>query len=239
MPCVSNKPKILVIDDEPQIHNLLARALEAEGYTHVGAETGQAGLQALATMSPDALILDMGLPDIDGASVLGNARLFFTRPIIIISARADAASKIKALDLGADDYVEKPFDIGELLARLRAAARNKSVSMDAKPTVCAGNIEINLAQRIVRRGGVEVNLTAHEYDILARLINARGRVMTHGHLLRSAWGAQHADNIEYLRVVVQRLRRKLEANPASPRHLITETGVGYRFIIQDEGQGAA
>jgi two-component system, OmpR family, KDP operon response regulator KdpE len=227
-------PLILVIDDEPQVHRFLGPALEAVGYTHVGAESGRAGLEILATKPPEALILDLELPDVDGALVLANARLFFTRPIIIISERGDAPSKIRALDLGADDYVQKPFDVGELLARLRAVARYKTGAMDAKLTVVAGDIEINLARRLVKRWGAEVHLTVHEYDILAQLVNVAGRVMTHNHLLSAAWGPEHADNVQYLRVVMQRLRKKLEADPANPRYLLTETGVGYRFRLQDD-----
>jgi two-component system KDP operon response regulator KdpE len=231
---MANRPLVLVIDDDPQMHRFLGPALEAVGYAHVGAESGQTGLEILATKPPDALILDLELPDIDGAGVLAKARLFFTRPIIIISARGDPHLKVEALDLGADDYVQKPFDIGELLARLRAAARNKTGAADAKLTISAGDVEINLARRVVRRGGAEVHLTTHEYDILAQLVSVAGRVMTHGHLLRAAWGPEHADNVQYLRVVMQRLRKKLEADPSNPHYLLTETGVGYRFRLQDD-----
>jgi two-component system KDP operon response regulator KdpE len=231
---MSSKPHILVIEDEPQIHRFLAPALEAGGYVYAGAQTGRAGLEALATKPPDAAILDLGLPDMDGATVLTHARLFFSRPIIIISARVDPASKIQVLDLGADDYVQKPFDVGELMARLRAAIRDKTGVVDGKLTVRAGDVEINLAKNIVKKNGVEVHLTTHEYEILSTLIGAAGKIMTHGHILRSAWGPEHADNVQYLRVVVQRLRAKLEATPSRPRYILTETRIGYRFRLPEE-----
>jgi len=226
---VPDMPRILVVDDEPQIHRFLERALEAAGYTPLRADTGKAGLEALATRPPDAMLLDLGLPDMDGAAVLARARLFFSRPIIVISARGDVAARIKMLDLGADDYLQKPFDIAELLARLRAATRNRAEPSGAQPVIAFGDNEIDLTQGRVTRLGDEVHLTTHEYNLLSELVRAPGRVLTHSQLLLAVWGPNDTENVQYLRVFVQRLRKKLETDPARPRHILTETGVGYRF----------
>ena len=226
----ASRPRILVIDDEPQIHRFLTPALDAAGYEPVRADTGAAGLGEIARRPPDAVILDLGLPDMDGHDVLQAARAFFDGPLIILSARDREQEKIVALDNGADDYVEKPFGVGELLARLRVALRNRVVRDAGEPLVHAGHIEIDLVKRIVKRSGEAIRLSPREYDLLAALVGGRGRVITHRQLLTAVWGPANADDVQYLRVFVGHLRQKLEDDPASPRHLITEPGVGYRFV---------
>ncbi len=226
----AGKPRILVIDDEPQIHRFLGPALEAAGYAPERAETAEAGLAMLATRAPDALVLDLGLPDLDGKVVLERARKFFDGPIIVLSAREAEIEKIDALDLGADDYVQKPFGVGELLARLRAALRNKAVRAVAAPIVRVGDIEIDFARRWVTRAGEPVRLTPREYDVLVALAEGGGRVITHGRLLTEIWGRSHQDDVQYLRIIIQRLRQKLEADPAAPKVIVTEARVGYRFL---------
>ena len=223
------KARILVVDDEPQIHRFLAPALEAAGYAPVRALTGEEGLRELATRPPDALVLDLGLPDMDGKEVIARARPFYTGPLIVLSARDRGLEKIEALDLGADDYVQKPFDIGEFLARLRAALRNKVVRQGSAPVVRAGELEIDLERRRVMRAGEVVRLSPREYALLVQLVEGAGRVLTHPQLLSAVWGQGHAQDVQYLRVFIQHLRQKLERDPANPAHLITETGVGYRF----------
>jgi two-component system, OmpR family, KDP operon response regulator KdpE len=227
---MSTRPRVLVVDDEPQIHRFIGPALEAAGFAPVRAETGEEGLRELATHPPDALILDLGLPDMDGKTVLERARAFFEGPILILSARDTGAEKIEALDMGADDYVPKPFDVGEFLARLRAALRNKVQRQGASPVMRTGDIEVDLVHRRVCRSGEEVRLTPREYDLLAQLVAAPGRVLTHRQLLLKVLGPGESDNVQYLRVLVQHLRQKLEPEPAAPRHITTVSGVGYRFL---------
>jgi two-component system KDP operon response regulator KdpE len=226
----ASKPRILVIDDEPQIHRFLGPALEAAGYAPLRAETAEAGLAILATRPPDALVLDLGLPDLDGKVVLERARRFFDGPIVVLSARDEEMEKIDALDLGADDYVEKPFGVGELLARLRVSLRNKAARLTLSPLIHAGDVEIDFARRLVTRAGEAVRLTPREYDVLVALAEAGGRVITHAQLLGAVWGRSHVDDVQYLRIIVQRLRQKLEADPAQPRLIVTEARVGYRFM---------
>lgn len=226
----AGKPRILVIDDETQIHRFLGPALEAAGYTHLRADTGEDGLAQLATRSPDAVVLDLGLPDLDGMVVLERARRFYDGPILVLSARDQEMQKIDALDLGADDYVEKPFGVGELLARLRASLRNRIAQTIASPVIRAGEVEIDFARRWVTRNSEQVRLTPREYEVLVALAEGRGRVVTHGHLLSTIWGRAHVDDVQYLRIIVQRLRYKLEADPAEPKLIVTEARVGYRFM---------
>ncbi|MBA3811670.1 MAG: winged helix-turn-helix domain-containing protein [Caulobacteraceae bacterium] len=226
----AQKPRILVIDDEPQIHRFLTPALEAAGYEPLRADTAAEGLAMIAKRPPDAVILDLGLPDMDGKQALARARVFYEGPIVILSARDMEIEKIDALDLGADDYVEKPFGVGELLARLRVAARNRLSSVGAAPIVEAGALRIDLIQRLVTRDGESVKLSPREYELLARLVEGRGRVLTHQQLLTAVWGPAHASDVQYLRVFVGHLRQKLEPDPSAPRHIVTESGVGYRFI---------
>lgn len=230
----ASSPRILVIDDEPQIHRFLTPALSAAGYDPVRADTGAAGLGEIARRPPDAVILDLGLPDMDGQDVLVQARAFYSGPILILSARDREMEKIDALDHGADDYVEKPFSIGELLARVRAALRNRLAQAHIAPVVTAGDLEIDLVKRVVMRGGEAVRLSRREYDLLAALVEGGGRVVSHRQLLTAVWGPANAEDVQYLRVFIGRLRQKLETDPASPKHLVTEPGVGYRFVGRND-----
>jgi two-component system KDP operon response regulator KdpE len=227
----AHRPRILVVDDEPQIHRFLAPALEAAGYEPVRAETAAEALAAIAQRPPEAVILDLGLPDLDGKQALIRARAFYEGPILILSARDMEMEKIDALDLGADDYVEKPFHVGELLARLRVALRHKLNRAGSAPVIHAGEIEIDLVRRLVSRAGEPVRLSPREYDLLARLAEADGKVLTHRQLLTAVWGPANADDVQYLRVFMGHLRHKLEADPAAPKRLITEPGVGYRLVV--------
>ena len=226
----AHKPRILVIDDEPQIHRFLGPALEAAGYEPLRAETASDGLAIIASRPPDAVILDLGLPDMDGKQALIRARAFYDGPILILSARDMEMEKIEALDLGADDYVEKPFHIGELLARLRVAMRHKLGRAGTPPIVKAGDLSIDLVKRLVIRAGEPVHLSPREYDLLAQLAEGDGRVVTHRQLLTAVWGPANAHDVQYLRVFIGHLRQKLEADPTTPRHIVTEAGVGYRFL---------
>jgi two-component system KDP operon response regulator KdpE len=219
-----------VIDDEPQIHRFLGPALEASGYEHVRADTAAEGLREMARKAPDAVVLDLGLPDLDGKAALTKARAFYKGPIIILSARDRETEKIDALDLGADDYVEKPFGIGEFLARLRAALRHR-LQADGGPTVVTvGDLTVDLVKRLVTRAGVAIRLSPREYDLLAQLVGGGGKVVTHRQLLTAVWGPAHEQDIQYLRVFIGQLRQKIEPDPASPALLLTEPGVGYRWM---------
>ena len=175
------------------------------------------------------MILDLGLPDMDGKEVIERARSFYAGPLIVLSARDRGLEKIEALDLGADDYVQKPFDVGEFLARLRAALRNKASRLGGEAVVLSGELEIDLVRHRVLRNGAHVRLSPREFKLLTQLVEAAGRVVTHPQLLAAVWGPGHTDDVQYLRVFMQHLRQKLEPDPASPRHLLTEPGVGYRF----------
>lgn len=230
---MASRAKILVIDDEPQIHRFLQPALEANGFEAARAETGLAGIAEVGQVRPDAIVLDLGLPDLDGQEVLTRIRKVFEGPILILSARDQDDEKVQALDNGADDYVEKPFSVPELLARLRAAMRNKLGLQGAHPIVKAGELEVDLVRRTVTRAGLSVKLSPKEYDILAELAKGAGRVLTPKHLLTKVWGPANSDDIQYLRNYVAQLRQKLEPDPARPRHIVTEPGVGYRFLEAD------
>lgn len=225
------RPQILVIDDEPQIHRFLSPALDAAGYETKRADSGQEGLRGIALWSPDAVVLDLGLPDMDGKDVLVRAREFYQGPIIVLSARDREAEKIAALDLGANDYVEKPFGVGELLARLRAALRQTSVRPTVVGPIRIGDVSIDLEHRRVERAGVAVRLTPKEYDVLAYLARDAGKVIGHAALLTAVWGVAHKDDTQYLRVLIGQLRQKLEADPAHPQLIETEPGVGYRLSV--------
>lgn len=227
---MTSRQRILVIDDEPQIHRFLGPALDAAGYEPLRADGGQEGLRGIALWSPDAVVLDLGLPDMDGKDVLEKARAFYEGPILILSARDREIEKIEALDRGANDYVEKPFGVGELLARLRAAMRQAGRAQAPSGPIRAGDIEIDLEKRRVTRAGEAVKLSPREYDVLVRLAQGHGKVLTHKELLTAVWGPAHAHDTQYLRVFVGQLRQKLEADPASPKLLQTEPGVGYRFV---------
>lgn len=227
---MSLRLRILVVDDEPQIHRFLSPALEAAGFEPIRAETAAAALREIALRAPDAVILDLGLPDMDGKDALAKAREFYDGPILILSARDRETEKIDALDLGADDFVEKPFGVGELLARLRAAIRRGPRGGTAPTAVRVGELDIDLPMRSVRRGGSAVRLSPKEFELLARLVQGGGKVITHRQLLTAVWGPAHEHDTQYLRVFIGQLRQKLEPDPARPAHIVTEPGVGYRFI---------
>ena len=225
----ASRPRILVIDDEPQIHRFLQPALEAAGYEPVRADTAADGLKEIARKAPDAVVLDLGLPDFDGKEALTRARAFYDGPIIVLSARDKETEKIDTLDMGADDYVEKPFGVGELLARLRVALRHRLKSAGAEPVVTAGDLTVDLVKRLVTRAGHAIRLSPKEYDLLAQLVAGGGKVVTHRQLLTAVWGPAHEADVQYLRVFVAQLRQKVEPDPAAPTLITTEPGVGYRW----------
>jgi len=224
-------PVIVVVEDEPQIRRFLRTALEVEGCAVFEAATAERGLIEAATRKPDLVILDLGLPDRDGVEVVRDLRGWSGLPILILSARSEEGDKVAALDAGADDYLTKPFSIGELQARVRALLRRIARAKPEEPTVRFGDVEVDLARRVVSRAGAEVHLTPIEYRLLAQLIANAGRVLTHRQLLNEVWGPGHAEDSHYLRVYMASLRRKLEADANRPRYLRTESGVGYRLVI--------
>ncbi len=224
------QPRILVIDDEPQMHRFLRPALTAAGFEALRADTGTEGLKLIATAAPDAVVLDLGLPDMDGKDLLRAARAFYAGPVLVLSARERETEKIASLDIGADDYIQKPFGVGEFLARLRVALRHKIERVGVDAVVKSGDLEIDLVKRMVSLGGEPLRLSPKEYELLARLVEGDGRVLSHKQLLTAIWGPAHADDLPYLRVLVGQLRQKIEAEPSSPRRIVTEPSVGYRFM---------
>jgi two-component system KDP operon response regulator KdpE len=224
-------PRVLVVDDEPQIVRGLKIILRTAGYAVEAAETVAEALAALAARPPDALVLDLVLPDGKGVTVCQEVRRWSQLPILVLSAVGDEREKVKALDAGADDYVTKPFGTDELLARLRALIR-RSAQPGGSPLVELGELSIDLADRSVRRGGEEVHLTPIEFDLVAVLARHRGRLITHRQLLREVWGPEYGAETHYLRVHVAHIRQKLEPDPSRPRYVITEPGVGYRLREQ-------
>lgn len=224
-----NQSRILVVDDEPQIQRFLKPSLTAAGYEVVEAATGAEALKAVATRAPDLVILDLGLPDMDGKEVIASLRGWSDIPVIILSARDREAEKIAALDLGADDYVEKPFGIGELTARIRTALRHRGRSEAIPTAMTVDDLTIDPVRRLVSRGGEPVHLTPKEYDLLLLLARHAGRVVTHKTLLTTIWGPAHGDDLHYLRVFIGQLRQKIERDPTQPRIVRTEPGVGYRM----------
>lgn len=226
---MSRGPKVLIVDDEPQIRRFLRASLQAHDYDVIEAENGKEGVRACTVQKPDLLILDLGLPDMDGQDVIKLVREWSTIPIIILSLRSDDSDKIEALDRGANDYVTKPFSMGELLARMRVALRQGRTDGEADPVITVGDIAIDLSKRIVTVGGTPVRLSRKEYDLLRILAVHAGKVITHQHLLQEVWGQAYVEETQYLRVYIGQLRQKLEKEPAQPRYLITEPGVGYRL----------
>ncbi len=220
---------VLIIEDEQPIRRFLRASLANEGYRISEATSGQDGLKMAAAQPPDLIILDLGLPDLDGQDVLTRLREWYSSPIIILSARDQESQKITALDQGADDYVTKPFGMGELLARMRTALRHSHRVGPEETTVAVGDIRVDLAARLVYRKNLEVHLTPLEYKLLVTLLKHAGKVLTHRFLLREVWGPQDSRENHYLRVFVASLRRKLEDDPARPRYILTEQGVGYRL----------
>lgn len=226
---------ILVVEDEPEIRRFLRSALGAEGYRVVEAENGARGIVDAGTHKPDLAIVDLGLPDMDGVEVIRQIRAWSPMPIIVLSARAREQAKIEALDAGADDYVTKPFGVGELLARLRVALRHSArTAAGGTAVVRFGKTEVNLESRQVVRAGQEVHLTPIEFRLVACLSQHLGMVVTHRQLMRLVWGPAHSEHTHYLRIYMKQLREKLEENPVRPSHLLTESGVGYR-LVADEG----
>jgi two-component system KDP operon response regulator KdpE len=228
------EPLVLLVEDEPQMRRFLRAAVAGHGLRLVESETGQDGLSQAATRNPDIILLDLGLPDIDGLEVTRRLREWTLTPIIVISARGQEADKIDALDAGADDYVTKPFAAGELLARIRVALRHREQGLapPGEALVVLGTVRIDLARRQVLVGDDEVHLTPTEFKLLATLVRNAGKVVTHRQLLKEAWGLAYATQTQYLRVYMGQLRRKLEADPARPKYLITEPGVGYRLRVE-------
>ncbi len=224
--------RVLVIDDEPPIRRLLRTGLSTQGYQVTDATNGRTALEALARELPDLIILDLGLPDIAGHELLRRIREAHEAvPVVVLSSREDEKGKVEALDLGADDYITKPFGMNELLARMRAALRHRIQEGGERPVFRVGDLSVDLVRRVVRMGERDVRLTPKEYDMLRVLVHHAGKVLTHAHLLREVWPGS-ADT-QYLRVYVRQLRSKLEPNPDRPAYILTETGVGYRLRAPD------
>jgi two-component system KDP operon response regulator KdpE len=223
---------ILIVEDEQPIRRFLKASLTSEGYRISEAVSGEAGLRMATAQPPDLVILDLGLPDLDGQVVLQRLREWYTAPIIVLSARDQESQKVQALDSGADDYVTKPFGMGELLARMRTAMRHAHRVGPEATTIAIGELRVDLAARLVYRNDAEVHLTPLEYKLLVTLLKHAGKVLTHRFLLREVWGPQDSQENHYLRVFVASLRRKLEQDPTRPRYLLTEQGVGYRFAAE-------
>ncbi len=224
---------IVVIEDDPQIRRFLRTGLSAQPFRIFEAETGKDGLIEAATRKPDLVILDLGLPDLDGVEVVTRLREWYARPIVILSARSDEQEKIKALDAGADDYLTKPFGIGEMVARIRVALRRSAHDTDDTATSFRfGDVDVDLAARRVFRAGSEVHLTPNEYRLLTTLIRYAGKVCTHRQLLTEVWGPGHVERGHYVRIYMGQLRHKLEQDPTHPRFLRTEVGVGYRLLVE-------
>jgi two-component system KDP operon response regulator KdpE len=220
---------ILIVEDEPPIRRLLRATLAANDYRAVEASTGAEALSALRHHRPDLVLLDLGLPDIDGLALIGKIRSAGPIPIVVLSSRGDESAKVTALDAGADDYVTKPFGADELLARIRAALRHRLQEQGAERTFASDDLSVDLIRRLVRRGAEDVKLSPKEYDILEQLVIHAGKVLTHKHLLREVWRDESVDP-QYLRVYVRQLRQKIEADPSAPRHVLTEPGIGYRLV---------
>lgn len=225
-----SSPLILIVEDEAPIRKFLRVSLTGEEYRIDEAETGQKGLTMAASQPPDLVILDLGLPDMDGLTVLRSLREWLSAPVIVLSARGQERDKVAALDAGADDYLTKPFGVGELLARLRVALRHSArAEGKAEPKFTVGELTVDLAARRVFVGQREVHLTPLEYKLLSLLVQHAGKVLTHRQLLKEVWGPHQVGEVHYLRVFMAGLRRKLESEPAQPRYLLTEQGVGYRL----------
>ncbi|WAR43213.1 response regulator [Methylomonas rapida] len=229
-------PVIIIVEDELAIRQFLRTALRLQGYTVFEAETGQRGLVEANIRKPDLLILDLGLPDMDGIEVIKAIRAWSTLPIIVLSARSQERQKVDALDLGADDYLTKPFGVEELIARIRVALRHanrKEQSLD-NDVLVTGGLKVDLSKRLVSVDGREIALTPIQYRLLAVLAKNAGKVMTHRQIMKEVWGPSYVDNVHYVRMYMSQLRHKLETDPAKPQYLVTESGLGYRLKIKDE-----
>ncbi|MEA3390460.1 response regulator [Sphingobium sp. CCH11-B1] len=237
---MKSRHKVLIVDDEPQIRKLIHAALTRADYATVEAGTGREAMEKLAEERPDICLLDLGLPDRDGLELVPLIKQKSGTTLIVVSARDATDQKVAALDLGADDYLTKPFDTDELLARVRVALRNRTTRDGGSATVRAGEVEIDLLTRTIRRGGAEVHLTPKEYGVLAQLARYPGRVITHRQIMAEVWPNEHDHHVEYLRVLVRTLRQKLEADPQRPRIITNELGIGYRLRTDAEaGEPAA
>ena len=225
---------VLVVDDEPPIRRFLRTTLLAAGYRVVEAEDAAGAVRSLAAEKPDLVILDLGLPDRSGLELIAEIRRTSAVPLLVLSARHDERSKVEALDLGADDYVAKPFGMAELMARLRAALRHAFQSQGELAIFVSGDLSVDLVRRRVTRSGREVKLSPKEFDLLRHLVAHAGKVLTHRHLLREVWGPAQIDEVQYLRVFIRGLRAKLEPDPTRPTHILTELGVGYRLQLPPE-----
>jgi two-component system, OmpR family, KDP operon response regulator KdpE len=228
---MATEATILLIEDEPQVRRFLRATLPAHGYRLLEAETGEDGLRRAAEHAPDVILLDLGLPDLDGTDVARRLREWTTTPIIVLSARGQETDKVEALDAGADDYLTKPFGTAELLARIRVALRHKQQGAEGEPVFSLGELRVDLGRRQVFVAEREVHLTPIEYKLLAALVRNAGKVVTHAQLLKEVWGPRHTTQVQYVRVYMTQLRHKLEADPARPRYLTTESGVGYRLRV--------
>ncbi len=228
-------PVIIIVEDEMAIRQFLRTALRLQGYSVFEADTGQRGLIEIGTRKPDLLILDLGLPDMDGAEVIKAIRAWSTLPIIVLSARNQERQKVDALDLGADDYLTKPFGIDELIARIRVALRhaNRKEQSISNDVLVTGGLTVDLSKRLVSVDGREIALTPIQYRLLAVLAKNAGKVMTHRQIMKEVWGPPYLDNVHYIRMYMSQLRHKLEIDPAKPQYLVTESGLGYRLKIND------
>ena len=227
-----DRTPLLVVDDEPPIRRLLRTSLKAEGFEVLEAENAKAALAAIETEKPEIVILDLGLPDLDGLDVIRRVRAGGSKlPIVVLSSRGDERGKVEALELGADDYVTKPFGIAELVARIRTALRHRFQEQGGEPLFKSGPLQVDLVRRVVTVNGAEVKLSPKEYDILRLLVLHSGKVLTHRFIMQQVWGV--ACDVQYLRIYVRQIRQKIEADPERPVLIITETGVGYRLRAQD------
>jgi two-component system KDP operon response regulator KdpE len=231
---MANAYTVLVVDDEPPILRFLRASLGAVGHRVVIAEDAAGALAMVAAEKPDVVILDLGLPDRSGFDVITEIRKHSPVPIIVLSARSDERSKVQALDLGADDYIGKPFGMAELMARIRAALRHAFQAQGELPVFASGELMVDLVRRQVTRAGHEVKLSPKEFELLRHLVTHAGKVLTHRHLLREVWGPAQTDEVQYLRVFIRGLRQKLEPDPTRPTHILTELGVGYRLQLPPE-----
>ncbi len=227
----ANAFAILIVDDEPPIRRFLRTSLTGQGYRVLEAATGEEALACIRTDRPDIVILDLGLPDVDGIDLIRTVRRVSHVPIIVLSSRDNERGKVEALDLGADDYVTKPFGMDELMARIRAALRHRFQESGEPAAFVSGDLFVDLVRRIVRVRGEELKLSPREFEILQLLVRHAGKVLTHQFIIREVWTA--AADVQYLRIYIKQLRRKIEADPQQPRHILTETGVGYRLRIEE------
>ena len=228
-------PTILVVDDEPQIRRVMRATLSAQGYTILEAANGEAALEQFRRERPDLILLDINMPGVDGLETCRQIRATSSVPIIVLTVRSSEKDKVHSLDAGADDYVTKPFGMEELLARIRAALRRTS-SAEALAPIATKDLNINFDSRVISVRGKPVHLTPKEFELLRQLAVDQGKPMTHRRLLQAVWGPDYGDEIEYLRVVVNQLRKKIEADPSRPKYIVTEPWVGYRFVLPREGR---